>query len=413
MIRKLLNPEEFFHPKEDVSNMNSMFDSQNPPENPDDNDPGKGNPNPEDEDEDDEDDDPNKGKPNPDDNDPDKGKPNPDDDDPEKGKPNPTDDFDLLTDEERAALEDNSDSDTTPESAFNNAASELGITLPEGQEKWDQKSFIDSVKQQIEDSRQKLNLEEYDPEVQILFDYLQNNDGSLNALAQDDTISGLNQIGMLDPENFFRFIYAQDMKENNGWTDDMIAQNIQQTLDMYDDEGERAKFLKKFKNDKMQLAIQPAINERIKEINDEKSQYRQKLDGRRQQEFEDLKKNTIEKIDKIEHIAGIPMSENMRKLAKKSFSEDRNYESLKNDPEVLLMGYLMKTFGSRIADAYSDILTKREQSSYYEGIMRIFDRGHSKKPAGTDSGKRPKRNNGSPTDDSMRKPGMSLFDHEN
>lgn len=286
-------------------------------------------------------------------------------------------DFGLVTKEELEKSKEVEENKDTPAAVLSQASKELGFNLPEGQEAWTPETFIQATKEQIENSRKKLNLEEYDPEVKTMFDFIQNNEGSLVSLAMDDTIRTANELMMLPPEDFYVWAFEQEMKQK-GWADSVIQTSLETELSKYDSDEAKEKALQEFKNTQVEQIIKPAVNDRIKEISAEKAKYHERIREREKETFETRKKTALETLDKITDIAGIPMNTQLREFAKKNIETDADFKSLMEDPEIIIGGYLFKHFNKRIADIYKDVIEKREQSSYHEGIRKMFLRGHGK-----------------------------------
>lgn len=283
---------------------------------------------------------------------------------------------DEKTESELNFVDDEEEPGSETENLLLGSATELGFELPEGEESWTQNSFTTAVKSEIEESKQKLNLDEFDPEVQTIIDYVNNNDGSLGALAMDSTIRRLNEISFMDSESFFEYMYALDVDPAGTMEKDALQAQVDQRIENIP-EADRDEFFDKFKNDTIKSRFKPAIDDRIEAINKEKSDFRERQVAIGEKAHNSKKLKMINIVDNMTNIAGLAINDKTKSFLKKNIENENLFqEHNKNEAEYQLLGFLFKKFGPKIAEMYGSVITDQENSVYTKGVMEGLSKGY-------------------------------------
>lgn len=256
---------------------------------------------------------------------------------------------------------------------FSFLAQELELSLPEGVEKWDKPTIAQATKAKLEQSRQQLNLDDYDPEIRLLFEHVQEHGGSIVGLSLDPTIRGLNELTLYDPEYFYRVDMARMLDEQGGLDDDEIK-NIVETKISKIPEEQRDSFFENYHKEKIKTVINPRIEERLKEINGEKQSYRERLKLAADAEKGRVVDSMVKSAEKLNDFVGIKLSQAHKDAIVSKIKTGQIAKEIQKDPGTYqLMGYLAVTMGPEAAKAYRDILKNGAQSRYKAGVESTLD----------------------------------------
>ena len=279
--------------------------------------------------------------------------------------------------------EEKSGNEVGTENLLLDSATELGFELPEGDETWTKDLFTAAVKADLEENKQKLNLDDYDPEVQVIIDFVNNNDGSLAALAMDPAIQGLNEISLMDSESFFEHMYTLNVDPDGTMDQTVLQEQINQRIENIP-EAEREAYLDKFKADTVKSRLKPAIDKRISEINKSKSDFRERQVQISAQVHTAKKTKMAKLVDEMTNIAGLTINDKTKAYLKKNIENENLFqEHDKNEAEYQLLGFLFKKFGPKIAEMYGSVISDRENSKYTKGVIEGLSKGYGKTDKGT------------------------------
>lgn len=263
--------------------------------------------------------------------------------------------------------------------------SALELSLPEGKEKWDTETLVEVSKNKIETSRQQLDLTKYDPEVKLLFDYVQENGGTLMGLPMDPTIRQLNELTLYDPEYFFRVDQARILSEQ-GFDEDEIKNFVETKISKIPEE-EQEEYFDKYQKDKIKAEINPRIMQRVEQLNKEKLTYRERLKEANKAEEGRVRESMVKIAEKISDFVGIPLTDAHKQgIISRIKSGDIAKEIEKDPATYQLMGYMAVNFGTKATEVYRDIIKNGGQSRYHQGVMSALDQVYGKQGAAVKAG---------------------------
>ena len=259
---------------------------------------------------------------------------------------------------------------------FEFAATELGLTLPEGSEKWDSKLIASQAKLKIEESRQVLNLDDYDPEVKTLFKYIQENGGSMIGLATDPVIKDLNELTMYDAEVFFRISMSVKLRDA-GLSESSIENQIDVLIEEIEEEN-REGYFEKYKTDKIRSDINPLINERVEELNKEKESYRSRLKLIQDGASEKVNKRMEQVVTDLTDMIGIEFSTKNKESVIAGLKNGSIQKEIAKDPGYYQMkGYLHDKSDPKLLEIWKDLLVNQGKSKYHEGVNKVLNHAYN------------------------------------
>lgn len=271
----------------------------------------------------------------------------------------------------------------------------LNLTLPEGKDKWEPDTVIELTQAQLEASKQKLDLSQYDPEIGILFDFVQNNGGSLMGLMVDPEIKALNELTLWDAESFFKLDLGRKLGEQ-GLAEEEIEALVEARINRID-EDEREEYFEEYQKKVIKEVINPAIAERVNALNKEKAGYREKLKAMELAEKTRIVESMAKAAEQLEEFVGIPISQkNKEAIVSKIRSGDITKEIEKDPGGYQLLGYLVKTIGPNAVNVWKDIVKNQSNSQHYKGVKSTLDIVYNSGQgdgSGSDGGEAPQVNN--------------------
>jgi hypothetical protein len=262
---------------------------------------------------------------------------------------------------------------TSSDDPFSFFATELELALPEGVEKWDKEAVAKAARARLDNARQQLNLDDYDPEIKLLFEHVQEHGGSIVGLNLDPVIKGLNELTLYDPEYFYRVNMARMLDAQGGLDEDEIM-NIVETKISKIPEDQRDSFFSEYHKDKIKTEINPGIENRLREINKEKQSYRDRLKLASDAEQGRVVESMIKSAEKLTDFVGVKLSQAHKEAIVSKIKTGQVAKEISKDPGTYqLMGYLAVTMGPQAANAYRDIIKNGSQSRYKAGVESTLD----------------------------------------
>lgn len=260
-------------------------------------------------------------------------------------------------------------------------ANALEINLPEGLEKWSTEALVQSTRERIELSKQQLDLSKYDPDVKLVFDYLQENGGSLSTLMIDETIRDLHEISAYDHEYFFRLdLGRRYLKE--GFAEDEIESLIESRIAKIPEE-QQDDYFENYHNEKIRTEIKPLISRRLEELNKEKQSYRDRLNVANESQKSKVVDSMIKTAEQFNDFVGLPFSQKSKDvLIAKIKSGDIIKEIEKDSGNYQILGYLFKTMRAQAVTVYKDLMEKQNRSQYFTGVQSTLDQVYNAKRGG-------------------------------
>lgn len=257
--------------------------------------------------------------------------------------------------------------------------SALELDLPEGVDKWDAPTLTSQAKAKLESNRQQLDLEQFDPEVKILFDYIQTHGGSLMGLPMDPQIQQLNEIALYDPESFFRLDLGL-MFEKQGFTEEEINEFIDRRINNIPEE-DREKQFEQYKAEKVRTEINPLIARRVEELNKEKQLYRDRIEKSLAGNNEKVVESMIKTAEQLNDFVGLPLSQKHKEAIVANIKSGAVSKEIAKDPGgYQMLGYLVKTMGAEATKAWVDLVKNQSASQHYQGVRSTLDQLYGAPP---------------------------------
>jgi hypothetical protein len=255
----------------------------------------------------------------------------------------------------------------------------FGLELPEGVEEWDAPTLTTKMQEKIDTGRQQLNLDQYDPEVKVLFDYVQLHGGSLMGLPMDPQIQQLNQIALYDPEDFFRLDLGL-MFEKQEFTEDEINELIERRINNIPEET-RTAYFEKYKTDKVRTEINPLIARRVEELNKEKQLYRDRIEKSLAGNNEKVVESMIKTAEQLNDFVGLPLLQKHKEAIVANIKSGAVSKEIAKDPGgYQMLGYLVKTMGAEATKAWVDLVKNQSASQHYQGVRSTLDQLYGAPP---------------------------------
>jgi len=265
------------------------------------------------------------------------------------------------------------------EDPVNAIVSALELALPEGVTKWDAPTLSEKVKEKMDANRQVLNLDEFDPEIKVLFDFVQNNGGTLMGLPMDPKIQQLNEITLYDAEYFFRLDTGR-LFEQQGFDEEEINELVEKRISKIPEET-RTEYFENYQQEKIRTEINPLIVKRVDELNKEKQLYRDRIEKSLAGNSERVVESMIKTAEQLENFVGLPFSQKHKEaIVAKVKSGDITKEIAKDPGGYQMLGYLLKTMGAEAIKVYADLTKNGTTSGYYQGIKSTLEQVYGVPP---------------------------------
>lgn len=295
----------------------------------------------------------------------------------EKAKAGQTDLGDVFADVFKVTP-DGGSSSSDDDDPISRIAKALSFQLPEGVEKWDPDIIVSQTQAQIEANKKKLDLSEYDPEINLLFDYVQNNGGSLMGLLVDPTIRALNEVTLYDPEYFFRLDLGRKYLEQ-GFAEDEIEPLIDARIAKIDEEN-RPQFFSDYHQKTIKEVINPAIAARVEVMNKDKAGYREKLKQMAEADKGKVVESMIKTAEQLTDFVGVAISPKSKEAIVSKIKSGDIIKEIEKDPGgYQLLGYLTKTLGPSAVSVWKDVVEKQATSQHYQGVKQALDAVYNSK----------------------------------
>ena len=201
----------------------------------------------------------------------------------------------------------------------------------------------------------------------------------------DPVIKELNEITMFEPEFFYRTSMVVKLKEAG--LSDSAAENQVEGMIEGMAESEREEFFEKYKLDKIRSEINPLINDRVSELNDEKESYRKKLELSQQGNMEKINKRMEQVVSDISDMTGIEFSAKNKETVIARLKTGEIQKEIGKDPGYYqMLGYLHTQTDKKRTAIWKDLLENQSKSQYHEGIKKVLNQAYGvDKGAGSQS----------------------------
>lgn len=265
------------------------------------------------------------------------------------------------------------------EDPVNAIVTALELALPEGVTKWDAPTLSTKVREKMDANRQVLNLDDFDPEVKILFDFVQTHGGTLMGLPMDPQIQQLNEITLYDAEYFFKLDTGR-LFEQQGFEEEEIEELVEKRISKIPEET-RTEFFENYQKEKIRTEINPLIAKRVDELNKEKQLYRDRIEKSFAGNNERVVESMIKTAEQLENFVGLPFSQKHKEaIVAKVKSGDISKEIAKDPGGYQMLGYLVKTMGAEAIKVYADLIKNQTTSGYYQGIKSTLEQVYGAPP---------------------------------
>lgn len=257
----------------------------------------------------------------------------------------------------------------SPAVSFKEISNALDITL----ENDTQEEFAEKVKSKIEEAKQQVNLDEFDPEARRLVAHLNKNGGKLGNFFVNPTISSLQNVLSIDAEDKVKAVRRSDLS-NQGGTAEEIDKQIDEELNSMS-ATQIVQAAGKIDQDANKLIadeIEKIVGESEKNIKEKQAQEAETIKKSR----ENLKNYVHQQDDFL----GIKLSDKAKSVIAKDIETGRLDEIVDlTDEEARFAAYMIKQSGSRIRDQFVKQLAEKSREGYNKATNKHLSKLHKTK----------------------------------
>lgn len=238
---------------------------------------------------------------------------------------------------------------------------ELGLEEFEENSK---EAFNAAYNKKINDSRQQLNLDEFDPFTKNLIEFVHKEKGDPMEIFNDDQINEANVFLAKSAEEKYEIVRRNELQKLNK-NEEEIVETIDSEIENMGEE-----VMDKFVSN-VDTQIKNLRNGFIEEKLKERKEYFQEQENKKNQEVIHQQESLKNELIKIKSFMGFPLSDKLKKIISTQIDngEFSRYMEL-NKEQAQLYGFLQSKYGSKALEKINEEVDMLKRGSYNSGMEK-------------------------------------------
>lgn len=234
--------------------------------------------------------------------------------------------------------------------------------------------FIEKYNESIENAKQEIKLDSYDPQAQKIIKHLHENGGDLKDFFMNEKIQDASRLLNMTAEDKYREYRAIQLS-NQGVSDEDIDTRIDEeitsqlsTRDILDTAN------------KIDSKLQEVINSEITKVTAGRDEYISKQNEKIERQVAIEKESMKQYVDKIDSFMGVPVKEDIKKMMKLEIDSGK-FDNIVDQNKVgsKFFAYMHSKYGDSVLKYYKNEIknkitsTKNETTDKYHKELRNLD----------------------------------------
>lgn len=270
-------------------------------------------------------------------------------------------------------IEDDSEKEKTGEIDFSSFSEDLELEFSEEENAKDKNTFVQKVKQKIQEAQQEFNLNEYPEHTRNLIQYIAKSDGDAMKIFENPSITKSQSIIGMDAEDKVAVVIENQLRSQGVRAEDIDARVEEELNKLSTREIKDAA-------DKINENARNNIKAEIQKIAGDQEKIVEKSRQQQQQVVQQQRENFKKAVDQSDSFLGLKLTDKAKATIKRDLDAGivEKTSDIK-DPYIALNAYIIKKFGKDIEKHIQSKLAESSREGYNKASDKHKQRLHNTK----------------------------------